>query len=124
MENNQIRLGGIKAAAQKAGEQISEVSRQTTTQIANAIVDPDSQKQFVLGQKTQSTVLRPDGSVLLETNKLVTMTDVTIAEQLGILDRLYRSSGQKKQVRNSVPRPPTPSKNSKSKVLSVVQPLA
>jgi uncharacterized protein YrrD len=83
----------VQAAAQKAGEQISEVSRQTKTQIANAIVDPDSQKRFVLGRKTESTVLRPDGSVLIETNKLVTMTDVTIAEQLGILDRLYRATG-------------------------------
>ncbi len=83
----------VQAAAQKAGEQMSEVSRQTKTQIANAIVDPASQKRFVLGRKTESDVLRPDGSVLLETNKIVTTTDVTIAEQLGILDRVYRATG-------------------------------
>ncbi len=83
----------VQAAAHKAGEQISEVSRQTTTQIANAIVDPDLQKRFVLGRKTESTVLRPDGSVLIETNKLVTTADITVAEQLGVLDRLYRATG-------------------------------
>ncbi|MCY7369017.1 MAG: PRC-barrel domain-containing protein [Chamaesiphon sp.] len=83
----------VQAAAHKAGEQISEVSRQTKTQIANAIVDPDLQKRFVLGRKTQSTVLRPDGSVLIETNKLVTIPDITVAEQLGVLDRLYRATG-------------------------------
>ena len=83
----------VQAAAHKAGEQISEVSRQTTTQIANAIVDPDSQKRFVLGRKTESAVLRPDGSVLIETNKLVTIADITVAEQLGVLDRLYRAAG-------------------------------
>jgi uncharacterized protein YrrD len=83
----------VQAAAQKAGEQISEVSRQTKTQIANAIVDPESQKRFVLGRKTESDVLRPDGSVLFETNKLVTVPDVIFAEQLGILDRLYRATG-------------------------------
>jgi uncharacterized protein YrrD len=87
------QVGGIKAAAQKAGEQMSQVSRQTKTQIANAIVDPATQKRFVLGRKTESDVLHPDGSVLFETNKLVTITDVTVAEQLGILDRLYRATG-------------------------------
>jgi uncharacterized protein YrrD len=87
------QVGGIKAAAQKAGEHISEVRRQTTTQLANAIVDPDIQKRFVLGRKTESAVLRPDGSVLIETNKLVTITDITVSEQLGVLDRLYRATG-------------------------------
>jgi uncharacterized protein YrrD len=83
----------VQAAAHKAGEQISEVRRQTTTQIANAIVDPESQKQFVFGRKTESAVLRPDGSVLINTNKLVTISDITVAEQLGVLDRLYRATG-------------------------------
>ncbi len=83
----------VQAAAQKAGEQISEVSRQTKTQIANAIVDPESQKQFVIGRKTESEVLRPDGSVFLIAGKIVTMADATIAESIGILDRLYRATG-------------------------------
>jgi uncharacterized protein YrrD len=83
----------VQAAAQKAGEQIAEVSRQTTTKIANAIVDPESQKQFVLGRKTESEVLRPDGSVFLIAGKIVTMADATTAESAGILDRLYRSTG-------------------------------
>jgi uncharacterized protein YrrD len=98
------QVGGIKAAIQdtsdkvqsaahKAGEQISEVRRQTTTQIANAIVDPDSQKQFVLGRKTESEVLRPDGSVFLTPGKIVTMADAMTAENIGILDRLYRATG-------------------------------
>jgi uncharacterized protein YrrD len=85
--------GRVQSAAQKAGGQISEVSRHTTTQIANAIVDPVSQRQFVLGRKTESDVLRPDGSVFIETNKVVTMKDVNTAEHLGILDRLYRATG-------------------------------
>jgi uncharacterized protein YrrD len=83
----------VQAAAHKAGEQISEVTSQTTTQIANAIVDPDSQKRFVLGRKTESAVLRPDGSILIETNKLVTITDIAVAEQSGVLHRLYRATG-------------------------------
>jgi uncharacterized protein YrrD len=83
----------VQAAAHKAGEQISEVSRQTTTQIANAIVDPESQKRFVLGRKTESEVLRPDGSVFLTPGKSVTMADATTAESVGILDRLYRATG-------------------------------
>jgi uncharacterized protein YrrD len=87
------QVGGLKAVAHKAGEQISEVSRQTTTKVTNAIVDPQTQKRFVLGRKTESAVLRPDGSVFIETDKLVTMTDANAAEQLGILDCLYRATG-------------------------------
>ncbi len=83
----------VQAAAHKAGEQISEVSRQATTQVANAIVDPETQKQFVLGRTTESEVLRPDGSVFLAPGKIVTTADVTTAESVGILDRLYRSTG-------------------------------
>jgi uncharacterized protein YrrD len=83
----------VQAAAHKAGEQVSEVSRQTTTQIANAIIDPDSQKRFVLGRKTESAVLRPDGSVFLAPGKIVTIADATAAESGGILDRLYRVTG-------------------------------
>jgi uncharacterized protein YrrD len=85
--------GKVQAAAQKAGEQIQEVGRQTTTKIANAIVDPESQKQFVVGRQTESEVLRPDGSVFLIAGKIVTMADATTAESVGILDRLYRSTG-------------------------------
>ena len=83
----------VQAAAHKAGEQISEVSRQATTQVANAIVDPETQKQFVLGRTTESEVLRPDGSVFLAPGKIVTTADVTTAESVGILDRLYRATG-------------------------------
>jgi uncharacterized protein YrrD len=83
----------VQAAAHKAGEQISEVSRQATTQVANAIVDPESQKQFVLGRKTESEVLRPDGSVFLTPGQIVTMADTMTAESIGILDRLYRATG-------------------------------
>jgi uncharacterized protein YrrD len=83
----------VQAAAHKAGEQISEASRQATMQVANAIVDPASQKQFVLGRKTESEVLRPDGSVFLTSGKIVTIEDATTAESVGILDRLYRATG-------------------------------
>ncbi len=98
------QVGGIKAAIQdtsekvqtaahKAGEQISEVSRQAKTQVANAIVDPQVQKQFVLGRKTDAEVLRPDGSIFLASGQIVTMVDTTSAESIGILDRLYRATG-------------------------------
>lgn len=83
----------VQAAAHKAGEQISEASRQATTQIANAIVDPESQKEYILGRTTESEVLRPDGSVFLAPGKTVTVADVAIAESSGILDRLYRATG-------------------------------
>jgi hypothetical protein len=83
----------VQAAAHKAGEQISEVSRQTTTQIANAIVDPEIQRQFVIGRTTESEVLRPDGSIFLSPGKIVTMADAQTAESSGILDRLYRGTG-------------------------------
>ena len=83
----------VQAAAHKAGEQMSEVGRQATTKIANAIVDPEAQKSFVLGRKTESAVLRPDGSVFLAPGQIVNLSGLSAAEELGILDRLYRATG-------------------------------
>ncbi len=127
------QVGGIKAAiqdtsdkvqsaAQKAGEQISEVSRQTTTQIANAIVDPDSQKQFVLGRKTESEVLRPDGSVFLTPGQIVTMADATTAANIGILDRLYRATGGN-LAEDAIQRASEIGKNAAGKASAVAQDL-
>ncbi len=83
----------VQAAAQKAGEQISEVSRQGTAKITNAIVDPETQRQFVLGRSTETNVLKPDGTIFLAAGTIVNVADATAAQQLGILDRLYRSTG-------------------------------
>jgi uncharacterized protein YrrD len=83
----------IQAAAHKAGEQMSEVSRQAATQVANVIVSPEIQKQFVVGRKTESEVFHPDGSVFLAPSKIVTIADAATAESTGILDRLYRATG-------------------------------
>ena len=83
----------VQAAAHKAGAQMSAVGRQATTKIANAIVDPEAQKSFVLGRKTESAVLRPDGSVFLAPGQVVNLAGMIAAEELGILDRLYRATG-------------------------------
>lgn len=94
------QVGGIKAVMQTtsdrvqlAADKISDASRQTTTKLNNAIVDPDNQQAFVVGRSTEVDVFCPDGSIFMLAGKLVTMTDATSARSLGILNRLYQATG-------------------------------
>ncbi len=87
------QVGGMRGVAEKAGEQISEVTRQATHQIANAIVDPDTQQQFVIGRSTTKEVLLPDGTVFMGAAQIVRASDAAAARSQGILDRLYRATG-------------------------------
>ncbi|MBD2328018.1 PRC-barrel domain-containing protein [Alkalinema sp. FACHB-956] len=83
----------VQEAAQKAGEQVQEARRQATSQLANTIVPVEAQRSYVLGRITQASVLHPNGTLFLEAGHVVTMTNVNAAEELGILDRLYRATG-------------------------------
>jgi hypothetical protein len=83
----------VQAAAATAGERLSEASRQTQTKLTNAIVDPEQQQEFVVGRRTESDVLHPDGTIFIPAGKLITIADATSARSLEILDRLYRSTG-------------------------------
>lgn len=95
------KLGEFKAsAAEKAqlaadatSQKVDELTRNTTTSVTNAIVDPSEQKAFALGKIAQESVEAPSGSLLLLKSELITPHILESAESLGVLDAVYRSAG-------------------------------
>lgn len=95
------KLGEFKAsAAEKAqlaadatSQKVDELTRNTTTSVTNAIVDPSEQKAFALGKIAQESVEAPSGSLLLLKRELITPHILESAESLGVLDAVYRSAG-------------------------------
>ena len=98
------QVGGIKAAAQTAGERLQETTQtataslsnaaqSATASVTNAAVDPDQQKQFVVGRIAESAVEAPDGTLLVAQGQQVTPLAAEEAERQGVLDRLYRATG-------------------------------
>ncbi len=98
------QVGGLKAAmqnageklqdtAQVAGEKMQEAGRTVNTKLTDVIVDKTAQKAFVLDKVARKTVDAPNGSHLVMTGEVINLDVSNIAEQLGVLDELYRSAG-------------------------------
>lgn len=87
------QVGGIKVAAQSAGERLQETTQSATSSLTNAAVDPDQQKQFVMGRTAESNVETPDGMLLVAQGQPITPLAVEEAERQGVLDQLYRAAG-------------------------------
>ncbi len=109
------QVGGLKAAmqnanekfqetAQVAGEKIQETAqitadklqtagRTVNSKMTDAVIDRDAQKAFVLDKVAQKTVNDPNGHHLIVAGEVINLDVSNTAEQLGILDELYRSAG-------------------------------
>ena len=98
------QVGGLKAAmlnanekfqetAQVAGEKMQAAGRVANSKMTNVIVDQNAQKYFVLDKVAQKTVNDLDGHYLIVAGEVINQDVSNIAEQLGILDELYRSAG-------------------------------
>ncbi|MBD3885440.1 PRC-barrel domain-containing protein [Phormidium tenue FACHB-886] len=98
------QIGGIKAAmltasekiqvaAQETGRQLQDAQRTAAVSLTNTIIDPSEQKAFVVGRTAQEDVLTPDGSTLVRVGQSITLLNAEQAEELRILDKLYRAAG-------------------------------
>lgn len=89
------RITGDKAqeTARLTGDKIQELGRNTTTSIANVIVDPQEQKAFAIGKTADRNVVAPGGLPLVIQGQIVTQAIANLAENLGVLDRLYLATG-------------------------------
>lgn len=87
------QVGGIKGAAQTAGEKLQDVGASATAAVTNAVVDPAEQRAAVLGKTAEDEVVAPDGTVLIAQGQQVTPLVVDEAERQGVLDWLYRATG-------------------------------
>ncbi|MGA7933743.1 MAG: PRC-barrel domain-containing protein [Kovacikia sp.] len=94
----------IQAASQTAGQQLQsatdatssklrDLNRDAAASLTNRLVDPEEQKEYVLGKHVERDIVTTKGSVLLPQGQEVTLADVETADRLGILDELYRATG-------------------------------
>lgn len=98
------QIGGIKAAVLTAGEKIQgaaqetssklqEASRTAVTSMTNAIIDSSEQKAFTVGRTAEWPVTTSNGLLVARGGQVVTSAIAESAEQLGVLDELYRATG-------------------------------
>ena len=98
------QIGGIKGAiqatsdkvqetAQATGAKIDDARRSAGTYIANAVVDPEEQKAFVIGNTVEEDVDSPNGEKLILQGQVVTPVIAAKAEYQNILGKLYQACG-------------------------------
>lgn len=98
------QVGGIKAAAQSAGESIStaattagaslsDATRSATAAVSNRLVDPAEQRAFAVGKVAQTDVKTPEDLLIVAEGQTITETAVATAEQHNMLDAMYRAAG-------------------------------
>ncbi len=89
------RIAGEKAqeTAQVTGDKLQELGRSATASLTNVIVDPKEQKSFVVGRTVEQEVIAPGGYSLVLQGQTVTQAIAESAEELGLLDQVYRATG-------------------------------
>ncbi|WP_052128751.1 PRC-barrel domain-containing protein [Neosynechococcus sphagnicola] len=92
-ELGRITSEKAQETAQVTGDKIQELGRSATTSIANIIVDPEEQKAFVIGKTVEHDVVTLGGQSLVLQGQIVTSEIADSADNLGVLDQLYRATG-------------------------------
>jgi uncharacterized protein YrrD len=92
-EFGQMASEKAQETAQIASEKLQNAQRTATASVTNTIVDPEEQKAFVIGRVAQYSIDAPEGGYLVLQGQEVTPVIAHSAEYLGILDKLYRSTG-------------------------------
>ncbi|NJR64935.1 MAG: hypothetical protein HC772_05845 [Leptolyngbyaceae cyanobacterium CRU_2_3] len=83
----------LQIVADQANEKFQDLQRSATSSLTNAVVSPAEQKAFVLDRVAEWSVATPDNIVIVTGGQVVTAAMVHKAEQLGVLDELYRATG-------------------------------
>jgi uncharacterized protein YrrD len=92
-ETAQVAGEKMQETAQLTGDKLQAAGRLANSKITNVIVDRDAQKAFVVDKVAQKTVNDPNGHHLVVVGEVINLDIADTAEQLGILDELYRSAG-------------------------------
>ncbi len=92
-ETTQVASEKMQETAQITGDKLQAARRVANSKMTNAIVDRDAQKAFMVDKVAQKTVNDPNGHHLIVAGEVINLDVSNTAEQLGILDELYRSAG-------------------------------
>lgn len=89
----QVAGAKLQETAQVTGEKLQVAGRIASSKVTNAIIDRDAQKEFVAGKVAMKRVETPMGDYLVSIGETITPRMALTAEDLDILDELYRSAG-------------------------------
>lgn len=92
-EKIQETSGRLQETAQIVADGLQDVGRTANSKLTDAIVKHAAQRAFVVNQVAQKPVEAPDGGLLVKTGDVITIEIANAAEQLNILDDLYRAAG-------------------------------
>jgi uncharacterized protein YrrD len=92
-EFGQVASAKAQVTAQLTGDKFQELSRNATTSVTNAIVDPATQKNFAIGKVVKYPITALGGESVVFRGGIVTREIADSAEDLGVLDELYRATG-------------------------------
>ncbi len=92
-EFGQIASEKAQVTAQITGDKLQEFGRSATSSVTNAIVDTETQKKFAIGKVVNDSITALGGESLILRGRIVTPEIANSAEELGVLDELYRSTG-------------------------------
>jgi uncharacterized protein YrrD len=83
----------LQDGSQIAGEKFQASVRLANASLTDAIVDRSTQTEFAIGKVALQTIRTPDGRTLVRAGETISPSVATNAEQLNLLDELYRSAG-------------------------------
>jgi len=92
-EATQIAADHLQETTETTGRKLQDLSQTAIASLTNTIVDPAEQKAFAIGKVVDQNVFAPDGTLLVMQGQPVSLFVVEEAEQLGVLDQLYRATG-------------------------------
>ena len=103
-ETAQVTVDKLQEFGQIAGEKaqettlitvdkLQEVRRSAATSLNNIVINPQEQKTFVIGKVAKQNVTALNGEGVVLQGQIVTGAIANTAEDRGVLDELYRSTG-------------------------------
>lgn len=83
----------LQDGSQTAGEKLQAARRSANASLTDAIIDRSAQQAFAIGKVARQTVRTPDGRTIVIAGETISPSVASAAEQLNLLDDLYRSAG-------------------------------
>ncbi len=83
----------LQDGSQIAGEKLQAARRSANASLTDAIVARSAQKAFAIGKVARQTVRTQDGRIVILAGETISPSVASAAEQLNLLDELYRSAG-------------------------------
>lgn len=83
----------LQETTESSSQRLHEFSRSSAASLTDTLVDPAQQKAFVVGKTANQAVVAPNSLMIVAQGEPVNLLMAEEAEQLGVLNQLYRATG-------------------------------